>query len=660
MQFMRKIVLFALILWVAPVANGIDLSCQTLPQVFDFYLGNHYLHQKLTGQLKDRTVEQFVKRLDTSKSLLLVSDLKETKTLAEGLFRTMKKGDCTALTKVRDMMYKRAKESEDFVRGFLGKKYKFNENTKVVLDPKKREAPKSNEERFDLLRKMVHFQISNYLLADVKMKAAKKKLIHRYELITKRMKEQDLQDMITQFAEAFALALDPHSTFLSRDDMVDFRIQMQLSLEGIGASLSSQDGFTVVEALIRGGGAEKSGKLQTKDKIIAVAQGKNGTPTNIIDMELREVVKLIRGKKGTKVTLTVLREGSDGNETFKVTIVRDKIDIEESAAKLRYTSRKLNGKQYKVGIIDLPSFYGGGKNGRTSSGDVKKLLRQAKKKGVDSIVLDLSSNGGGLLDEAVKLAGLFIAKGAVVATKNTDRVVEVLWDEDSKVEWSGPLVVLTSRLSASASEIVAGALKDYNRAVVVGGDHTFGKGSVQNFQGLPLGLGGMKVTMGLFFLPGGKSTQHLGVDSDITFPSVFHTDDIGEKSLDYSLPSQSIRTFVSKEANAKGKGRWTPINSKVVKKLASLSRERINKDKKFKEVKEEIQKRKKNKGVINLAEIRKKSKENKKDDDKEEKNKTGRKSEAEETKEYLEAAIIKESVNIAADLAATHSDLAMR
>ena len=634
------------IVFVSGVSQAEALKCTHLPQLFELFVKSHYSYEALNDQLKKQTIDQYVKRVDSSKTLLLKSDVEEIKKKSRSLFKTMNVGNCDQLDWVGKLMVTRAKENEDFVRKFLGADYKLDEKTELILDPRKREYPANIAARNEVLKKIVHFQVSNYLMTDMKLDEAKKQLIHRYELVTKRMTEKTPADLVEEFAEAFAIALDPHSSFLSRDNVEDFQIQMQLSLEGIGASLSSQNGFTVIESLIKGGGAEKSKKLEPKDKIISVAQGEDGKAESIIDMDLKDVVKLIRGKKGTKVKLTILRQ-AETNETFEVVIVRDKIDIEEQAAKIFYSDITREGKKYKVGIIDLPSFYGGGKGGRLASKDVRRLLREAKKEKVDGIVLDVSRNGGGLLEEAVRISGLFINKGGVVATKSSNGKVEVLDDEDQGMEYDGPLVLLTSRLSASASEILAGALKDYKRAVIVGGENTFGKGSVQTFLGLPLGLGAMKVTTGMFFLPGGQSTQRVGVESDVKLPSVFETDDIGESALDYALGVQTIGRFVSSEGNIKGDKGWKPIGSNIIKKLNQLSQKRVAKDALFDDIRKRIKERKKNEEKVLLADLRKKSKEEN-GDKKDEKDK--KEDKEDDDKKYLESAWIQEGSNVLIDL----------
>ncbi|MBC7386796.1 MAG: carboxy terminal-processing peptidase [Cryobacterium sp.] len=595
----------------------------------------------MTDDIRNHTVDQFIKTIDPSKTLLLQAQVDQSKRSLSNVFKTMDEGNCAAIDETNALLVKGAEENEKFAKEILDDKYTLDESAELVTDPEKRKFPKDAGEKKALLKKMIQFQIANEMLAKTKLLEAKKNIIHRYELDTKRMREKKSSDRQVDFAESFALALDPHSSYMSADSLEEFRIQMQLSLEGIGASLSSQNGFTLVEEVIPGGAADRLKILQPKDKILAVAQdGKK--PESVVDMDLQDVVKRIRGKKGTKVTLTVIRTG-ETSKTFDVSIIRDKIDIKESAAKLTYETKKVGEKSYKIGVIDLPSFYGGGREGRSSSDDMRKLVLEAKKNKAEGIVIDLSRNGGGLLDDAVKIAGLFIQKGAVVATKGGDQRVDVLSDRDDEVAFNGPVMLLTSRLSASASEILAGALKDYHRALIVGGDHTYGKGTVQVVSDLPQGLGAMKVSTGMFFVPGGASTQHQGVESDIELPSIFSTDDIGEKTMDYSLPPQKIPTFVGTDANTEEASKhWKPVDSDLVKKLKKLSQERVSKDAKFTEIAKNIEDAKKNKGVIRLSEMKKKAEEENKKDEKKDKS---RKAKLKET----QAPLVSEGVNIMTD-----------
>ena len=632
---------------IAVPALPATLQCKILPTIFGIYLKNHYSVKKLTPQLKERTVDQLIRELDPSKNLLLKSDVTTLRPKLSALFDAMAGGDCSALKEANSLLATRAQENQAFAKELLGKDYKLDETVELVLDPRKREYAATLDERKALLRKLIHFQMSNYLLSDMKLPEAKKQLIHQYELVAKRITEKSEEGLLEGFSEAFAQALDPHSSFMSRDSMEDFQIQMELSLEGIGAVLRSQNGFTVIESLIKGGGAEKSKLLKPKDKIMSVAQGE-GKPVPVIDMDLRDVVKLIRGKKGSIVKLNILRQDEE-TKSFDVSIVRDKINIEEQAAKIRYVDQTVGTKKTTLGILDLPSFYGSGKKGtRSSSADVKKLLEEAKKKKVAGIVLNLASNGGGLLEEAVNISGLFINRGAVVATKSTDASEEILNDEENGVVWAGPLVVLISRASASASEILAGALRDYHRAVIVGSDHTFGKGTVQAVANLPLNIGGMKVTTGMFFLPGGVSTQHGGVGSDVTLPPTFNDTDVGEKTLDYSLPEQKIKAFLSKDANSTDQDKkWQPISEEVVKTLQEKSKARVAKSPKFAELTKKVEESKKNEGLLKLAELRKMATHEKKQNKKKKS-----KSKGDGKEEDDESPLVEEATAILGDLVA--------
>lgn len=633
-------------------AQASNLSCAVLPQLFSLYFRFHYVHRTMTDEIKTHTVDQFIKTIDPSKTLLLQGQVEQVKKDLVGTFKTMDEGNCKAIDDAQALLVKGAEDNEKFAKEFLGEKYTLDESAELVTDPDKRKFSKDLDEKKNLLKKMIHFQITNEMLAKTKLPEAKKNVIHRYELDTKRIREKKSSDRQVDFAEGFALALDPHSSYLSSDSLEEFRIQMQLSLEGIGASLSSQNGFTLVEEVIPGGAADRLKILQPKDKIIAVAQD-GQKAESVVDMDLSDVVKRIRGKKGTKVTLTIIRMG-EKSSTFDVSIVRDKIDIKESAAKLTYETKKVGSKEFKIGVIDLPSFYGGGREGRSSSDDMRKLVIEAKKNKVDGLVIDLSRNGGGLLDDAVKIAGLFIKKGPVVATKGSDQRVDVLSDTNDEVNFNGPLMVLTSRLSASASEILAGALRDYKRALIVGSDHTYGKGTVQVVSDLPSGLGAMKVSTGMFFVPGGNSTQHQGVESDIELPSVFTTDEIGEKTMDYSLPPQKIPTFVGTDANGEEADKhWKPIDAEIVKKLKKLSQERVSKDPKFAEIIKNVEDAKKNKGVLRLAEMKKKAEEENKKDEKKDKKEKNRKEKLKET----QAPLVSEGVSIMSDWLASLSPI---
>ena len=581
------------------------LTCGDIPDLTTLFFQKHIRFDRLTDSIKERTVETYLRRVDPQRVLFLDQDVARLEESLMAVFHETRAGDCTRLRQLQQELIARNREVEGFVRGYVGREdYALDESVELVLDPEKRGTPANATERDALLRTLVHFQISNYLASDASLDEARERLIHRYELRTKRASEVTRDDLYAGFLDAFASSLDPHSSYLSPDVLEDFQIQMQLSLEGIGVALSERDGYAVVEQIIPGGAADRLDVLEPKDKIIAVAEeGKDAV--DIIDMALRDVVRLIRGKKGTRVHLTVLRQ-QDKTERFHVAILRDTIDLEQQAAKLRFeeVDRKDGKDPLKLAVIELPSFYGDrDPTKRKGSRDVKRLLDQVKAEGADGLLLDLSRNGGGLLEDAVRISGFFIREGGIVAVREENRLrSRVHEDPDDGILYDGPMVVLTSRVSASASEILAGAMKDYQRAVVVGDDHTFGKGTVQSV--FPLGpkRGALKVTTGLFFRPGGTSTQHGGVNSDVILPSLFATDSFGERNQPHSLPGESIDPFLGKAANG-GQKRWTPVTGDVVRKLEQLSAERVKDDEFFQKVNEQLAERAEDDGIVQLAEI---------------------------------------------------------
>lgn len=640
-------------------APTIELSCAHLYPIKMKYLEKHVNFADLSSNLEARSIDQFIKRLDPSKLYLLESDVKTIQKQMAGVFNKTKNKDCTSIQKAYDLYIKRLDERVAYAKKYLGPKFKFNEKTKVVLDPDERKRPKTVAEANAFHNKYIQYQVSTYLATDSKMEEARNQVVRSYERVQRRIKEAKGTELWSSYLDSFARALDPHSSYLSKDALEDFEIQMRLSLEGIGATLSSKDGFTTIEQLIPGGAAFASGKLKPKDKIIAVAQGEEDDYENVIEMDLRDVVRLIRGPKGSKVRLKILRKDKE-TERFEVSLIRDKIKLEDEAAAIHYFDREVNGVKKKIGLINLPSFYADNRqNGPSAAKDMKALLKEANKNKVDALVLDMSTNGGGSLRDAVDIAGLFFAKGNVV--KQSQRLMpddekmqyEVLRDTDSTVNYDGPLVVLTSRISASASEIVSGTLKDYKRAVVVGGDHTFGKGSVQSVDYMPPGLGAIKTTVGMFFIPGGASTQHAGVDADIIFPSVYSSEEFGEKTLDYSLPPKKISPFISKTAYGEAdKPSWKPVEESLISKLRKAALKRIEDSKEFKKIKEDIAKAEKRGKAIEVGEILKDKSEGKtaSEDGEPEDDENRYLSREERVKKYLERPDVIEAVEIAADL----------
>lgn len=683
---MKRFITGIFILLFFSQSQAVPLECGNITLIQGHFLANHISYKGMRGigpeslkQIENRIREQYLKTLDRSKLYLLDSDVKQIEQKLANSIVQVQNRKCDFLEEIEDVLGKRVKERTEFARTYLNdKKFKFDKKTELMLDPDKRKYAKTKEELNAFHKKYLQFQIATYLQTGLKIDEAKANTLKRYDRASRRYenapvtkkeagdeefesvktsKADKIGELYDQYLNAFARSLDPHSNYLSQDMLEDFEISMRLSLEGIGATLSSQDGFTVIEQLIPGGAAALSGKLQPKDKIIAVGQSNDGKLVNVVEMDLRDVVKKIRGAKGSSVRLVILRKTGSEQKRFEVTLVRDKINLEDEAASITYLDKEEGGVKKKIGLINLPSFYSGpvsdGPFGevRSSAGDLKKILAEARAKQVDAVVLDLSTNGGGSLEDAVNIAGLFFKTGGVVKETGPDGD-KIRSDLDGAVDWAGPLVVLTSRISASASEIVAGTLKDYKRGIILGGDHTFGKGTIQQVSKLPKKQGATKITVGMFFVPGGSTTQHSGVNADITLPSVFSTDEIGEKTLDYSLLPRKTEPFVSPEAFvSEGAGKWTPVNEDVVKELKKRSETRVADSDDFKKVFEDIKKAKeqeKNK-ITKLSELMKEKPEGDENKDEKKKSKFGTKEE--KTAEYLKRPDIKEASNVAFDLA---------
>jgi carboxyl-terminal processing protease len=588
-----------------------ELSCATLPEFAQLFLRNHVRHNELSAEVEKRALENYVLRLDRSRMLMTQAEADALKTSLAGTFAEIKAGRCTKLTDVHREFVRKHEAAAKFVRKIVeADDYAIDETATLVLDPDERGYPENASARDDLMQRMIHFQMSNYISNGTELEQAKPKLIKRYERRFKRELDVSNDEIYSAFLDSFASALDPHSNYLSQRVLEDFRIGMSLSLEGIGVALSEQDGYAVAERIIPGGAAEKQGGLREQDKLIAVAQ-EDGEFVDIIDMPLRDAVGMIRGKAGTKVALTVLRNEGGELRKFNIEIVRAKIDLAEQAAQLRFEEREVDGRSFKLAILELTSFYGDSDpSKRQCTDDVKRLLGEVNTANADGLLLDLSRNGGGLLQHAVEISGYFIREGEVVGIQDSRGHRQILSDQDEATLYTGPLVVYTSRVSASASEILAGALKDYGRAVIVGDDHTFGKGTVQTVSQMPGENGAVKVTTALFFRPGGHSTQHSGVDADVVLPSLLSSDDYGEKTQRYSLPPQQTSPFLGDSANSNDlTSHWEPVGSDIMMILAQRSAGRIAENDEFAEIRERLAEQAKSGGVVELAEILKRREE---------------------------------------------------
>ncbi len=394
----------------------------------------------------------------------------------------------------------------------------------------------------DLWRKQLENQAIGLLLADRSEDETYKALIRRYNSQKNRIEQTRPDDIFAGVINAYASAYDPHTSYLPPADSETFNINMSLSLQGIGAVLQAEDEFTKVVSLIPGGPAEMDGRLKPADRILSIAQGTEPFE-DVVGWRLDEVVQKIRGPKGSQVRLEV--QAGDDAPHREIVLIRDRVQLEEQSAKSQVIEAGSNGE--KIGIITIPTFYSdftakqaGDPNYRSTTRDVKKLLDELRTQDVQGIVVDLRNNGGGSLQEAYELFGLFIPRGPVVQIRSAGGRTDVRGDRDPDVSWEGPMAVLVNRLSASASEIFAGAVQDYGRGLVIG-SQTFGKGTVQAL--LPVNEGQLKLTIAKFYRISGQSTQHQGVIPDIQFPSAFDPKEIGESALDTALPWDQIRSL---------------------------------------------------------------------------------------------------------------------
>jgi carboxyl-terminal processing protease len=537
---------------IAVPGTALALDCSQVNQLTKSYFNIHFSFSSWSDELATRTLDNFIKAWDAGKIYFLQADVDRfTKEYAAKLDDMIQTNDCKAITDITNVFGQRFAERQREAEKQIMAAHDFKVDEYLEFDRKKQNWATTSEDINERWRKRVKFQLLQLKDSLGDLTKAREKLTKRYKLGAKRQQEMTMDDVYSLFLASFATALDPHSGYLSAEELEDFRIQTRLSLEGIGAVLRSEDGFTTIQTLVPGGAAAQTGKIKVDDKIIAVAQGKE-PPVDVIDMDLREVVKLIRGTRGTEVRLTLLRETKGKSTQIIVPVIRDKVQLTDRAAKSRVQQVELadgNGSPRKisVGVITLPSFYMDfeGRQSRqsnftSSSADMLRELKKMREQKVDAVVVDLRSNGGGSLDEAINVAGLFTGKGPQVQIRGSEGKTFMQDYKDGAAAWDGPLAVVINRQSASASEIFAGAIQDYNRGLIIGGHHTFGKGTVQNLENLDDRLGAIKVTISKFYRPGGASTQVRGVESDIVLPDLMDELEIGEKYYDYALPWEKI------------------------------------------------------------------------------------------------------------------------
>jgi carboxyl-terminal processing protease len=529
---------------------------------------NHYRKIQLNDSLSSAILDAYLRSLDNNKSYFLQSDIQMFEKYRFTLDDLTRKEDVSAAYDIYNTFMKRSRERMDYVLNKLvNSSFDYTADEYYETEREKEPWARTSAELDEIWRKIIKSQALSLRLANKKDEEIRETLRKRYERFAKTLTQFNSEDVFGVYMNAITESYDPHTNYLSPKASDYFKQSMSLSLEGIGAQLQNDNDFTKVIRILPGGPAEKSGLLHVNDLITGVAQGANGEMIDVVGWRIDDVVKLIKGPKGTTVRIQFLPSESGVNGPSKeLTLVRDKIKLEDQSAKKQVINYQANGRNLKLGVIMLPTFYmdfdayqKGDPDYRSTTRDVKKLIQELQQEGVDGVVMDLRNNGGGSLTEAIDLTGLFIKNGPVVQVKSSNNQIQVYEDDDQKVVYNGPLVVLTNRFSASASEIFAGAIQDYQRGVIVG-ESTFGKGTVQTVLDLHRFIndkepvGELKLTFQKFYRVAGSSTQHKGVIPDVKLPSALGVDQYGESSNPSALPWDVIKgTSFQKVTNVNGK-----------------------------------------------------------------------------------------------------------
>ncbi len=544
-------------------------------RVADIVAREHYRRAPLDDHLSSLILDRYLDAIDGGRSYFYASDIAEFEKYRYQLDDAIKAGDMDPAFVIFRRYQQRNRERMAYAVELLAKKPDFDVDESFNFDREKEPWPANAAEMNELWRKRVKNDALSLVIAGKQWPEVVDTLKKRYEHVAKRMDQSKPEDVFEAFMNAYVLSLDPHSNYFSPRNSEEYNIQMSLSYEGIGASLQLNDDYVTVIDVIAGGPAATSGKLAANDRITAVGEGKAGELVDVIGWRLDDVVQKIRGPGGTIVRLQLLPAGAAPGSAQKIVeFTRNRVSLEAQASHKAMRVVQRNGRDIKVGVITVPSFYqdydasrAGAKDFRSTTRDVQRLIDELRKDGAEVLIMDLRANGGGYLPEAESLTGLFIDRGPVVQLRDTTGHIEIDEDPDPAIFYSGPLIVLVDRFSASASEIFAGAIQDYGRGLIVG-QQTYGKGTVQNAHplnytifGRKPDLGQLNVTIGKYYRITGESTQDRGVTPDISMPSLIDANEVGESTRDRALPWDHIEP-----AEFKVEGDLKPVTA-VLEKL---------------------------------------------------------------------------------------------
>ena len=549
----------ALALWAAaeaPILAPLDVHKRTSLAIVEQLRHNHYLRKSLNDETSSEIFDNYLNTLDGARLYFSAADIAAIEEYRHRLDDALKRGDLRPAFDIFNRYQQRVVERLEYLLSELVKGvgvFDFTLDDAILLDrsetPWLADAAAVNES----WRKRLKSAVLNMKLSDKADTEIQELLTKRYGNRLKQALQTTSEDAFGLYANAFTSVYDPHTRYFSPRTSQNFNINMSLSLQGIGAVLRSEDDYTSVVRLVPAGPAAKSGRIKPSDRIISVGQGRRGPLIDVVGWRLDDVVELIRGPKGSTVRLEVVPEESKEQVAKVVQLMRNTVKLEEQAAQKKLLALNRDGRSYRLGVVEIPTFYAdlkairdGDSNYRSTATDVERLVRELDAEGIDGLVVDLRNNGGGSLQEADRLTGLFIQSGPTVQVKATRRQPNIYEDVDDGVVWAGPLAIMVNRLSASASEIFAGAIQDYGRGLIVG-SRTFGKGTVQTL--VPLNRGQLKLTAAKFYRVSGRSTQHRGILPDIEFPDIYNAEHIGESSLEGAMPWDQIQPAAYRQAS---------------------------------------------------------------------------------------------------------------